>query len=118
MLKHEETHHDYYCSTENYNNSSAGATFPNWKLFKEEWMQGDLELDDGLNHIFRFDIEDNEMGGLRLKLFFMLQEKGLFIPIVINYIKEEDMSEINEFLFKRWQYLKNQWIEFNGSNEG
>lgn len=121
MLKYEETHHSYYCENVNFYNNKISKVFSNWKDFKENWLETTWlpeqiptdEMDDDLNHIFRFDIRDNERGGLLLELFFMLQKKGIFLPITIKYIKESDMPEINEFLIQRWNYLKNQWIEFS-----
>jgi len=48
-----------------------------------------------------------------LHLYMMLQRKGLFTPITIKEIAENDMIEIEKYLSHCWEYLKGQWIEFD-----
>lgn len=71
------------------------------------------------NLLIRYDIyrqEDdlgNDLGGFRLHLFFVLQEKGIYKPIVIENIVEEDMPAINRMLDKYWEVLKDSWKEIS-----
>lgn len=114
------TEHSYYCSESNYYvdgyNNFGRYECADWHDFKVDWLDGEsLNLDDDYNHLFRFDIledEDNP-GNFRLLLFFILQRKGIFRPVVIHRITQEDMPEIEEFLSQRWQYMKSQWCEFS-----
>lgn len=118
-----ETNHRYHCSESNYyvnGYSNFGrCDYNTWKEFKDEWLLKDGSLDDDYNHCFRFDIIEHEddsgepTGIFELWLFFILQRKGNYRPVWIKNIAEEDMTEIQEFLEQRWEYLKGQWSEFN-----
>jgi dihydrodipicolinate synthase/N-acetylneuraminate lyase len=112
-MKLKETDHLYYCLDENYYNANPHGIFNTWKEFKSGWLDENLELDDDLNHLFRFDIKKNDYGTLSFYLYFMLQRKGIFLPIEIKTITKKDMPEIENFLASRWEYLKKQWIEFS-----
>lgn len=114
------TNHSYYCSDHNYyvngDDNYGRCDYESWKEFKAEWVNTDGSLDDDLNHLFRFDIvkEDGiEKQGFTLWLFFILQRKGIYTPVQINNITQDDMPEITAFLRARWSYLQKQWEEFN-----
>ena len=122
-LQLKETKHSYYCNETNYYvdgyNNYGRSEYDNWKDFKEEWLICHDKLDDDYNHVFRFDIlekrneEDELTGEFELWLFFILQRKGIYRPVWIKNIKKDDMTDIEDFLKDRWQYLKNQWTEFS-----
>lgn len=118
MLKLKETQHSYYCSESNYyvngHQNWGRYEFDDWHSFKLDWLFADGSIDDDLNHLFRFDINKNEeTGKWQLWLFFMMQRKGIFVPVLIRGITEEDMPEIEAFLSARWEYMKKQWCEFS-----
>lgn len=123
-MKLKATNHSYYCSESNYyvdGYSNYGRSeYDTWNEFKEDWLLSNNVLDDDYNHVFRFDIneleDENEqpMGKFELWLFFILQRKGIFRPVWIREIAEEDMKEIEVFLKERWNYLKKQWEEVSG----
>lgn len=115
------TNHSYYCNDSNYFSSEVGESFDTWSEFKSEWLDEKLSIDHDYNHCFRFDINplfdpdldieyDNRFS---LHLYMMLQRKGIFIPIVIEEIFQEDMAEIKEYLHACWGYLQGQWEEFS-----
>lgn len=119
-LELKPTEHSYYCSESNYyvngHNNFGRNECADWHDFKVDWIGNDaMELDDDYNHLFRFDIIENEdkPGEFKLLLFFILQRKGIFRPVVIHRITQEDMPEIEAFLSQRWQYMKSQWREFS-----
>lgn len=121
-LKLQKTNHSYYCSESNYyvgrNENFGRSEYATWKDLKDDWLIND-DLDDDYNHLFRFDIfeskddDGNPTEKFELFLFFILQRKGIYRPVWIKEITEEDMPEIKRFLEKRWEYMKNQWIEFS-----
>ena len=121
ILELKETDHSYYCSESNYYVSGRnGQNFgrcehSTWADFKEGWLlPASTDLDDDLNHVFRFDIcKDEDSGNFKLWLFFILQRKGIYRPVLIRSITQEDMPEIEDFLRKRWEYMRGQWIEFS-----
>lgn len=122
-MKLQETNHSYYCSDSNYYvggyDNFGRCEHKTWDDFKSEWLLTNETLDDDLNHLFRFDIKENEeqlnkgIKSFQLNLYFILQRKGIYRPVIIEEIKEEDMKEIEEFLKQRWNYMKNQWKEFS-----
>lgn len=120
------TNHHYYSSESNYyvgnaNGDNQGrCDYETWEEFKEEWLDDGKSIDDDYNHCFRFDIlekrddmTDEPIGGYSLWLFFILQRKGIYRPVHIETITEDNMSEIEAFLKDRWEYLKDQWSEIN-----
>lgn len=116
-LELKETNHSYYCSDSNYYvngcQNFGRCEYDSWENFKKEWLcPGDL-LDDDLNHVFRFDIKENDLNPKHydLWLFFILQRKGIYRPVLIKNISDKDMSEIEGFLKDRWEYMKKQWEE-------
>lgn len=118
-LELKETNHSYYCSESNYyvggRENYGRCDYDSWADFKQEWLDpGDL-IDDDYNHIFRFDITKSEEtpGGFDLWLFFILQRKGIYRPVWVKNITQEDIPEIKNFLEDRWEYMKNQWKEFS-----
>lgn len=117
-LELKSTNHNYYCSESNYyaggHENFGRNDYDNWEAFKEEWLW-DGKIDDDLNHLFRFDILENEdtPGHFTLLLFFILQRKGIFRPVRIESITEQDLPEIEAFLKSRWEYMKRQWEEFS-----
>ena len=114
-----ETNHSYYCSDSNYYVDGAGdhnwgrCDYDSWEAFKENWLFNDGTIDDDYNHVFRFDIKKDDSGRLSLWLYFILQRKGIFRPVWIKNIYERNMEEITDFLEARYQYIKNQWVEFS-----
>lgn len=121
-MKLKATDHSYYCSATNYyvgNHSGKNfgrSEYDSWADFKEDWEGSDEDY----NHVFRFDINesmnpdtDEPTGRYEMWLFFMLQRKGIYRPVWIKDITEEDMPEIDAYLKDKWEYLKNQWAEFS-----
>ena len=116
-LKLKETNHSYYCSESNFYvngyQNFGRCEYESWNSFKEEWLNPEDLLDDDLNHVFRFDITKNEKNPEKydLWLFFILQRKGIYRPVWIKNITSDDISDIEDFLKDRWEYMKNQWVE-------
>lgn len=116
-LELKATNHRYYCSESNYyvggRDNFGRCDYENWEDFKEEWLFTDGTLDDDYNHLFRFDIVEKEdsLSRFSLHLFFILQRKGIYRPVFIKNITEDNIPEIESFLKKRWNYLQNQWKE-------
>lgn len=118
------TDHRYYCSNSNYYvdgyQNFGRCDYDTWKDFIDEWCVSvingkPIEFDDDLNHLFRFDIceRDEHSGEFSLHMFFILQRKGIFRPVIVRKITEADIPEIEKFLRSRWEYLKGQWSEFS-----
>ena len=105
--------HPYYCSEANYYSREAKMTYKNWEDFIDDWGSADVEY----NHIFRFDVKQYEEGenqGLYYaEIFVMLQRKGLFKPISIKKVSENDKDSMIELLLKHWEEVKKMWKPFS-----
>ena len=92
--------HPYYCASVNYNDNDAAMKFESWESFIAEL--GDMYKSE--------DVEEIDLyGECHLEIFFMLQKKGLFRPVTIKSIKEEDMKGIMEWLKPHWEYTNDFW---------
>lgn len=121
------TDHAYYCHDANYYVSAANGqnrgrcVYETWEEFKEGWFVGanNEYYDHDYNHCFRYDIaphvdpdtDEDIPGKFSLSLYMMLQRKGIFRPVYIDEITEEDMPEIEAYLRGCWDYLQRQWQE-------
>jgi hypothetical protein len=120
-----KTNHRYYCSESNYYVNGyenwGRCDYDTWQDFKDEWLNNDLTIDHDYNHCFRFDIKnqldeekDEEiLGRYYMELFFILQRKGIFRPVIIKEIVETDMPDIEAYLQSCWNYMQGQWAEFS-----
>lgn len=107
--------HPYYCNDNNYYSNDAREVSENWEDFISRWGDADVEY----NHVFRFDIQENEndegigQGTYYAEIFIMLQRKGKFVPVVVNNVKEQDKDSIIEFLQKHYEEVKRLWEPFS-----
>ncbi len=118
------TRHSYYCSSGNYyvdgRRNHGRNDYDTWEDFKADWLNKDLTIDHDYNHCFRFDIlphrnpeTDEEIEGkFSLWLYFIIQRKGIYRPVLIKNITQENMEEIELYLKSCWEYIKGQWEEF------
>jgi hypothetical protein len=117
------TEHMYYFSATNYyvgnkyGENYGRAEYETWDDFCESW--GDYDLD--YNFLVRYDIlqkrdsrTDELIDGFQLWLLFILQRKGIYLPVVIHNIDEQDMEDINKTLSNHWEYMRDMWCEFSG----
>lgn len=97
--------HDYYCSDRNYYSNEPAQSYDDWESFYSAFRNTDLDL----NLVFRWDLEKNDDGEFYLEIFFMLQRKGIFKPVLIDSVKEENLPEIISFLTPHWEKLNQLW---------
>jgi hypothetical protein len=117
-LELKDYEHSYYCSGNNYYSRDPEQSYNNWNEFiavwdkPEDWTKDDIDY----NLIFRWDIQQNEESKeFYLELFFMKQRKGIFAPILIRNLKEDDLDSIQLLLEKHWEYLNHLWEPFKKS---
>lgn len=123
------TNHSYLSSNSNYyvnaNENFGRSEYDTWQQFKAHWLEEELEIDHDYNHLFRFDIkpqideetEEESPDALSLHLYYVLQRKGIYRPVLIRSISEEDMPEIEKYLMECWAYLQGQWTEFSSNSK-
>jgi len=115
-LKELAADHPYYCHTANFYSREPGQNHATWEEFLDEW--GDADAD--YNFPFRWDIksdaeDENEEAPYRMEIFFMLQRKGIFFPVTIDLVTEEDIPSIVEYLTRKWEYIKRVWAPLSVS---
>lgn len=119
MLGILDTNHEYYCNDANHYSNDDTFEFDGWiDYIKKRNMNpfsgelGEYDVDAAIDNngscLFRYDMTDKT-----LKLYFVLQRKGIFQVAIINGIKEEDLIDINYYLMNAWNYMKNQWLEIS-----
>jgi predicted glutamine amidotransferase len=118
-LEVKTTNHPYYCNLGNYYVTLADngglIEYESWTEFIQEWGNADIDY----NLLFRFDIvdacdEDDKVTGEKdLQLFYIMQRKGDFVPVIVHDIKIEDRAEIVMYLKSHWEYMKSMWSELN-----
>jgi hypothetical protein len=124
LLELKETSHSYYCSESNYyvnGHSNFGRSdYEDFKSFIDDWSISDGVIDWDYNLCFRYDIKqkhdsetDEPIDGFELWLFFILQRKGIYRPVCIKNLKQEDMHHLEMLLNSQWEYMKRQWVEFS-----
>lgn len=102
-----EVDHNYYCS--------AGDTqeYENWQDFLDEWDGVDRDY----NFVFRFDVrgdnvgweQDLEEGQRLLRLYYILQRKGLILEVNVTFLESEEEA-VKAWLQVRFDYLKEMWL--------
>lgn len=116
MLKLEPTNHSYFCAE-----SNCFVEGPDFGLLEAETVK-ELKFDYGImvegedddyNLLFRYDLEQGENGNYMLKLFYVHQRKGNFLPVRVMNVTEEDLEEINAYLKRKWKHMEYLWCEFS-----
>jgi hypothetical protein len=115
--------HPYYCAESNfYHRRGADQTYESWAEFVEDGgclFDGDRDM----NLLFRWDWNvpdqsdfDDDMGWQNesLDLFFMLQRKGIFLPVTIANVTAEDEPAIREWLAECWKTIQAIWEPVSG----
>lgn len=100
-----EINHPYYSSDSNYFKQGVGQHYPSWREFATEWEDNDLDL----NLLFRWDWQAaDEDEDEQLKLFYILQRKGLYMPITVS-VTAADEDAVRAYLAPRWERMKLLW---------
>lgn len=97
-LKDLADRHPYYCCDVNYYSNKAAQRNETFEEFLDEWSGADLDY----NLLFRWDViendEDEKENTYFFKAFFILQRKGIFMPVHVDVIEEKDVPSLLEFL--------------------
>lgn len=102
--------HPYYCSDSNFYSIEGSLMYDTCGEFLDEWEDADVDM----NLIFRWDVHIRDEGsdnyGLYwAEVFIIHQRKGIFRPIWIKSVKEEDYDRLTALLGKHYDHLKRIW---------
>jgi hypothetical protein len=99
--------HDYYASDSNYYSRDASEFYSSWEDFYEDYNDADIDM----NLVYRWDIKEDEdsPGEFSMQIVIIKQRKGIYTPIQIESLKEENASEIVSFLEPHLAKLMVNW---------
>ena len=106
--------HRYYCSESNFYSREPGETYQCARRFLDDWE----DADEDMNLVFRWDIkpgwDDSEKEGhpktWRAEVFIIHQRKGIFNPIEIKTITEEELPRFVAYLKRHWDVMQEIWL--------
>ena len=106
--------HDYYCHDSNYFSKDAAQDFETWAEFYNEYHDADIDM----NLIFRWDIfKEDGNHHYSMKVYIMGQRKGIFTPIRIDYVHDDNFEQIKSLLQPHFDKLQNLWQPFSQINK-
>lgn len=98
--------HDYYASGQNFYSNDASLHYNTWADFYEEFHDADVDL----NLVFRWDIRQREQSKrCYMQIIMIVQRKGIYMPVHIDYVDEQDVPQIMEFMRPHFQKLLSIW---------
>jgi hypothetical protein len=105
-----QAEHPFYCSDKNYFDNSVTETYETSIEFLKEYEHKDPDI----YLCIRFDVKDSEdHSGKCAYVFILNQRKGLFIPIIINSIKETEVAKFSKYLKSHWKKQVDNWMPFS-----
>lgn len=106
-LKDLAVKHDYYCSDSNYYSREAAQKYDTFTEFYEEFHDADIDY----NLCFRWDIKEFEesKGKYWMEIFLILQRKGIFMPVHISRVLEDEVDLILTYLKPHKEKLASLW---------
>jgi hypothetical protein len=104
--------HPSTCSTENFLDPEYSAHY----LTLDEFLAEHGSSPDELNLCFRWDLERNELGGgFRALIFTVQQRKGIFVPVIIEQIEDDELDRLEVYLRRHWELLKKMWFPISSA---
>ena len=103
--------HDYYTSGSNYYSNDASGHYNTWADFYEEFHDADIDM----NLVFRWDIyKREESKRYYMQIIIIAQRKGIYMPIHIDYVDEQDVPQIEQFMKPHFEKLLSIWQPLSG----
>jgi len=102
--------HGYYCSQCNFYSNEPQEKYETMSDFLDNYEDSDVDM----NLCFRWDIrKEEDTNSYDAEVFLILQRKGIFKPIYIEIIKEEECNRFEKYLSKHWETLNRIWKPFS-----
>lgn len=104
--------HDYYANDGNYYNKDAHGYYDSWREFYTSYKDADIDM----NLAIRWDIYkcNGTKDEYYMQIIIILQRKGIYMPIVIGQVTDEDVPQIIEFLKPHYEKLISIWQPISG----
>lgn len=104
-LKELAIDHDYYAHGSNYYSTEAYGHYNTWADFYNNFFDADIDM----NLIYRWDIFEQCPGNFSMQVVIIGQRKGIYLPIEIDRVEENDVPQIVEFLKPHFDKLLSIW---------
>jgi len=104
-LKDLSLEHSYYASRSNFYSNEAQMNFRDWEGFYEEFSDADVDM----NLVFRWDVFFENEDGYSMQIIIIAQRKGIYMPIIIESLKEENVPQIVSYLKPHFERLQDNW---------
>lgn len=105
-LKDLSVKHDYYASRSNFYNKECNEAYDTWQSFYDEYKDADIDM----NLVFRWDIHEyDNANSFWMEIIIIQQRKGIYFPIYIRNVFEQDVQQIVEFMKPHFDKLKKNW---------
>lgn len=109
-LKDLAADHDYYASESNYYSRDASQQFDTFAEFYQEYHDADIDM----NLVYRWDIKKfDHQEAYYMEIFIIRQRKGIYAPIRISRVLEEDVENVIKFLTPHLDKLRSLWEPLN-----
>lgn len=110
-LKELAVDHPYYCSDSNYYSSDGAISFPTMTEFLDDFEGLDVDLNLCFRWDFREKLDDDDIGtgNYEADVFLMLQRKGIFRPISIDSVNEDEALRFKSYALRHMERLKMIW---------
>ena len=97
--------HPYYCSDNNFYSNEPRQKYKSMSDFLDDFEHMDIDL----NLMFRWDIHKTEDKTYFAEVFLMLQRKGIFKPMHISSVSEEEIPRFKKYARLHWERLNEMW---------
>lgn len=117
-LKELSVYHPYYCSEGNYYSNDPNQVYNTATAFLDDFEDADIDM----NLCFRFDVHeydhDDERGdGFYAEIFLILQRKGIFMPIMIRSVSDDECERLHSYLKRHYVVLQNMWAPISSQED-
>ena len=105
VLEELSVKHPYYCSESNYYINDASATYKTMTEFLDDFELCDIDM----NLCFRWDIKKDDSGKFSAEVFIIQQRKGIFKPVSICSVTEEEAERFKSYALRHLEVMKSIW---------
>lgn len=93
-------------------NWSSTLEYENWETFLAEFKEADSDYNVIVNFYFDYEDEDDKNSPVHLNMWLLHPRKGASRGVLVNNIKDSELSEIKRYLKDQWSTLQDwfSWV--------
>lgn len=105
--------HPYYCSESNYYSKNASVRYDTMTDYLDDFYDADIDM----NLMFRWDVHKRDNGSYYAEIFLLLQRKGIFRPVFIESISEQEVESFCCYARSHWARLNEMWNPISNNKD-